>query len=546
MKLGSAPGAYILRGMQNQRPNFVVFLTDQHRADLLGCAGHPVLRTPHIDGIAERGVRFNRFYVANPVCMPNRASLMTGRASSAHGVRSNGLPLSRDEVTFVELLRDAGYATVLVGKSHLQNNTGLPPKLERPKANASHRKPRTSLSQSRRDHLDGRFYEQEGQREWDNPYTRVMLPFYGFEQVELTTGHGDLVEGNYMAWARQQGGDVRALRGADNALPHDYVCPQAWRTAVPEALYPSTYIAEKSCDAIERLAQQDRPFFLLVSFPDPHHPFTPPGRYWDMYRPEDMPLEPSYADADWPVPPHVQAVFDERAAGRAQLEGFGAFAVNEREAREAHALSCGMVACIDDAVGRVMAKLRQRGLLDDCVLSFTSDHGDFLGDHRLLLKGPAHYDSLVRVPFLWADPMLPERRGAVTRRLASSMDLSATILDRAGIAAPWGLQGRSLMPVLENDSAVRDGVLIEEEQQRLCFGFASPPRVHTLVTDRWRMSVYRDTPFGELYDLAEDPRERINLWNEPSRVAVKADLLAQLMREQMKAVDQAPFPTALA
>ena len=248
--------------MLKKRPNFVIFLTDQHRADLLGCAGHPVLRTPHIDSIAERGVRFDRFYVANPVCMPNRASLMTGRPSSVHGVRSNGLPLPMDEVTFVELLRDAGYDTVLVGKSHLQNNTGLPPKLEWPPAPATHRAPAPELAQSRRDHLDSPLYNQEGRRDWDDPDTRVTLPFYGFGQVELATGHGDLVEGNYMAWVRSKGADVRALRGPQHALPHENSCPQAWRTAMPEELYPSAYVAEKSCEVIERLSQQqDKPFF---------------------------------------------------------------------------------------------------------------------------------------------------------------------------------------------------------------------------------------------------------------------------------------------
>ena len=205
-----------------------------------------------------------------------------------------------------------------------------------------------------------------------------------------------------------------------------------------------------------------------------------------------------------------------------------------------------MVACIDDAIGRVMGQLEQCGLLDDCVLGFTSDHSDFLGDHRLLLKGPAHYQSLVRVPFIWSDPALRERRGAVTQQLCSSLDLSATVLDRAGIASPWGMQGRSLMPVLAYDLAVRDGVLIEEEQQRRCFGFEKPPRVHTLVTDRWRLSVYRDISFGELYELVKDPLERLNRWDDASYLLVKADLLAQLISEQLKAVDQAPFPTALA
>jgi len=110
-----------------RRPNFILFVTDQQRADHLGCYGHPVLRTSAIDGLARRGVRYDACYVASPVCMPNRASLMTGRMPSVHGVRMNGIPLSTDQVTFVELLRDAGYRTALVGKSHLQNFTGHPP-----------------------------------------------------------------------------------------------------------------------------------------------------------------------------------------------------------------------------------------------------------------------------------------------------------------------------------------------------------------------------------------------------------------------------------
>ena len=527
-----------------RRPSFVLFMSDQHRADLLGCAGHPVLRTPHIDRIAAAGVRFERCYVANPACMPNRASIMTGRQSSAHGARSNGVPLSHDEVTFVELLRDAGYATALVGKSHLQNYTGLPPRLARPQAGGQ-RVPAPALDQSRRDHLDGAAYGQEGPRDWSAGANRVATPFYGFEHVDLVTGHGDLAEGNYLAWAAAQGADLRALRGPGNALPHDSRCPQAWRTAVPEELYPSRYIADAAARWLAARADSAQPFFLLVSFPDPHHPFTPPGRYWDLYRAEDMPAEPAFGDAGWAVPAHVQAVFDERAAGRAQLGGFGAFAVGEREAREAHALSCGMVACLDDAVGRVLAQLERDGRRDDTVLGFTSDHGEFLGDHRLLLKGPAHYQSLIRVPLLWADPGLG-RAGAVTHQLASSIDLPATVLARAGIQAPWGMQGHSLLPVLAHDAPERDAVLVEEEQQRLCFGFDRPPRVHTLVDARWRLSVYRDAPFGELYDLQADPRERVNLWDAPSHVAVQAALLARLVREQIAAVDSAPFPTALA
>jgi arylsulfatase A-like enzyme len=104
-----------------RRPNFLLFITDQHRADHLGCYGNRVVRTPNIDSIAARGARFDHFYVANAICMPNRATLMTGRMPSLHGVRYNGIPLSLEAVTFVELLAAAGYSTALVGKSHLQN-----------------------------------------------------------------------------------------------------------------------------------------------------------------------------------------------------------------------------------------------------------------------------------------------------------------------------------------------------------------------------------------------------------------------------------------
>ncbi len=108
-------------------PNFLLIVTDQHRWDHVGAYGNRVLRTPNIDAIAARGWLAERFYVASPACMPNRASLMTGRLPSLHGARHNGIPLSLGAATFVELLREAGWRTSLVGKSHLQNMPGLPP-----------------------------------------------------------------------------------------------------------------------------------------------------------------------------------------------------------------------------------------------------------------------------------------------------------------------------------------------------------------------------------------------------------------------------------
>ena len=272
-----------------EAPNFLIVITDQQRADFLGCYGHQILRTPNIDAIAARGTCFSNCYVASPVCMPNRASLMTGRMPSVHHVRSNGIPLTRDAVTFVDLLRDAGYATALIGKSHLQNFTGRPPAFPVAQPPPGYQRPSPALSQAVRSELGQPPYEQESPGSWAHPNTHVETPFYGFDHVRLVTGHGDRVGGDYRQWLRERTPEADTLLEPNPGLPHDYVCPQAHRTRIPEELYSTAYIAGEAERYLADRAGADRPFFLMVSFPDPHHPFNPPGRYWDMYRSRRIP-----------------------------------------------------------------------------------------------------------------------------------------------------------------------------------------------------------------------------------------------------------------
>ena len=254
-----------------KRPSFILYITDQHRADYLGCYGHPLLKTPHIDALAGQGVAFDRFYVASPVCMPNRASLMTGRMPANHGVRMNGIPLSQRNVTFVELLRDAGYKTALIGKSHLQTFSGKPPLQKIPDPRPGYQRAAGPLREDVRHALQPQIYATEDPDFWSGPQPAVPSPFFGFDHVELVTGHGDGVGGDYTAWLRERAPDAAALIGAENQLPHDYVCPQAIRTAVPEELYSTTYIAERAEAWLADQVDDDRPFFLMVSWPDPHH-----------------------------------------------------------------------------------------------------------------------------------------------------------------------------------------------------------------------------------------------------------------------------------
>ena len=545
--MGSTARATARDARNEELPNIVLIVTDQQRADFLGCYGHPVLRTPHLDRLAATGTRFDRCYVASPVCMPNRASIMTGRMPSVHRVRMNGIPLSSEENTFVELLRLRGYTTALIGKSHLQNMVDVEPHVAAAVPQSGKwRPPRDAAEAIRR--ANGYDYEQELPARWrGHEPIRIATPFYGFEHVKLCTGHGDLAGGHYYQWLRREYPSADGLRGPEHALPHAYVAPQAWRTRLPEELYPTRYIEEESAAFIRRYAAgpRRRPFFLAMSFPDPHHPFTPPGRYWDMYRPEDQPLPASFECPD-NVLPQVRWARKERARLGKAGDGYGAVAINRREALEASALTCGMISMIDDAVGGLSAVLGEGGLARNTIIVFTSDHGEFLGDHGLLLKGPVHLHSLIRVPLIWHDPT---RQGAaVSSELASSVDIAATILDRAGVAPYNGMQGRSLLPLISNEKAGegRNAVLIEEDAQEAHLGFERPPRIRTLVTARYRLSIYGRTGHGELFDLVNDPDELHNRWTCPEFRAVRSQLIEELALSEMDAVDCSPMPVYLA
>jgi len=525
-------------GRPGGRPNVLLITTDQHRADHLGCAGDRLLVTPHLDALAQRGVMFERCHVASPVCMPNRAALMTGRMPSAAGVRMNGVPLPLQTRTFVDQLREAGWTTALIGKAHLQPMTARPA--------AWRGQGEGPRDQATSDLRVGEAYGQESVMRWADPAHRLRLPYYGFEHAQLCLEHGDQVGGDYERWLRAQGADPARLCGRGNALPAEVPAVlDAWRTRLPEELHPTRYVALRTIEwlrAHQAGAQREHPFFVHCSFPDPHHPFNPPGRYWDLFDPADVTL-PAHCGAATPADvPLKRALHAEQAAGQRPMGTSRAIAVTPEEARVAIALNHGAIAFIDEAVGRVLEHLRVSGLDRSTVVIFTSDHGDFMGDHGLLNKGPLHYQGLLRVPLIWADPQ--EGPGGRDPRLCSTLDLATTVLARCGLRAAHGLQGHDLRTPRE--AVRRDAVLVEEEAHHRYPGAPFPLRVRTLVTGRWRLSVRADEPWGELYDLADDPLEQTNLWSDPSHTAVRADLTARMVQEMQRHTDDVPLPMQVA
>lgn len=518
----------------SRKPNFLFIITDQHRADHLGCYGNEIVKTPNIDTIANNGRRWNKFYVANPICMPNRASIMTGRMSSLHGARHNGIPLSRDHTTFVELLRDAGYATGLIGKSHLQSFTGLPASnLFQPDAELT--TPRENLRDAFKHNRHSRDYDLELVPNWKTPLAdRMGDDFYGFEHVEIAADHADAAAGDYLLWARVQNPDFDNLVGPQNALPDDRInAPQAWRTAVPEELYSTHWIADRANTFLSEHAKSDAPFFLQMSFPDPHHPFTPPGKYWDMYNPDNIPLPESFGKGDLPPINAMREALENNTDPR---DNQNPFFVTDREARELIALTYGSITMIDDAIGGVLAHLKETGLSDNTIVIFTTDHGDYMGDHGLMLKLLLHFQGLIRVPFIWHDPTT-KTAGKVDVGLSSSIDISATILARAGIQAYNGIQGRDLL-----STSPPEAIIVEEDSQRQMTGFDRPQRIRTIVTDRYRMSLRQGENWHELFDLQADPLEIDNRYDDPQFNDIQRELTEKMLRRTIELQDYAPLP----
>lgn len=536
--------------MTAHRPNILFITTDQQRADHLGCYGNATVETPNIDSLAERGTRFDQFYVACPICMPNRVAILTGRMPTTNGTRHNGIPLPLDAVTFVDLLRAGGYHTALVGKGHFQNITGQALDEANLFPNVTNLDtPPEELSDASRTRRSGADYEHEFMPHWhENPYrSDPPLPYYGFDFVRFANGHSDHVQGHYNAWLAERHGHPDGLRGRDNALSApELTAPQAWRTAMPEELYPTSYIEEQTRSFVDLHLEErsEDPFFIHCSFTDPHHPFTPPGRYFDMYDADKMPLPASFDHIDENEPIMLKRLRQEHIQGLARAEGPLPFCVNEKEAKQILALTYGMISMVDDAVGRLLDHLKDRGIADDTIIIFSSDHGDFMGDHGLMLKHGLHYEGVLRVPFIWADPY--DKGPAASDRCGSSVDISASILARVGLAPNNGNQGVDLFAPSTDGPMARKGILIEEDELGAHLGTKDGLRTRTYIHDTWRITMWQGMDGGQLYDRSADPHEMHNLWFDSDQQPKKAELMEAMLREMIRLGDTSPYATHVA
>lgn len=516
-----------------QPPNFLVIMTDQQRADHLGCYGNPIVKTPTLDTLAARGIRFDQFYVSNPICQPNRAALATGQLTTVNGCRKNGIPLSLNSTTYADVLRGAGYRTGLVGKAHFQNVS--PMAALTPTHRGIGRAPTSPFDLSMRAQRSGPKYENEIRTHWTrDPERDIPRPYYGFDHLALCIGHGDQVEGHYTGWLRDKLGDAPDPRGRDAAIgdgPQDR--PQIWRTSVPESLYPTSYVGEQAQAFLED--PDDRPFLLVASFPDPHHPFTPPGRYFDMYDPADIPLPASFGHptrARNDLPAHLQRIYE---IGDDKPDAYWPFHADPDTVRRMTALNYGSITMIDDWVGRILDTLARSGKSENTHIIFMSDHGDYMGDHGTVLKHGVHSRGQIRVPMIWTAPGSVQATSDIQ---GSAIDFAPTLLARAGIQQPIGMQGRDILA----EDAANLPVLIEDAG--LAFADkAGQTASRTLVHDNWRMTLFEGSLLGELYDYDQDAHELSNLWADPAASQRKAEMLHLIAERQLALQSATLIPT---
>lgn len=513
------------------RPNVLFLITDQHRADHVGFGGNPVVRTPNLDALAGRGTVFENAWVANPICMPNRSTLLTGRVPTAHGVIFNDRSLDWGANTHARQFRQAGYRTALIGKSHLQH--GMSRNSVEP----------VDAEGAIDDPYEPGWNTFEDFERYEGGPPEIPGSFYGFDHVELAIDHGSRITGHHLHWALDKGG-----RYEDLVVPYDESSPaeqrhrswwQIYRAPYDPALHSSSFVADRTVAFIEEAAAAGDPWLAWASFPDPHHPMCPPGDWFDRHRPEDMELP---ATIDDPLTDavgyirHVSRIHPSKQRMWVQPCGV---AGDYDLVRAAIAATYGMIELIDDRVGQILDAVERLDQSRDTIVVFTSDHGDMMGDHHLMLKGRMHYRGTLQVPLIIADPRRARSRTpSRTRSLVGSLDMTPTLLELGGLTPYDGIQGTSLVPVLDDaEAGVRDHVLIEDDlPSALAAQRRAATKVRTLVTDTCKYTRFSNGE-EQLFDLQADPDELSPLGH--SDPAARANMVERLAAALIDVADDA-------
>lgn len=487
------------------QPNILLITTDEMRFDHLGLMGLKGIDTPNLDRLGREGIHFNRGYTSSPICTPARLTLLTGQYPSIHGGYSIGVtPDPFPKQTLPGILGESGYATALIGKSHFV------------------------CREDENRHLTGQ----------DNPPVEFFAnntgPSDGFDYVQIATHHttNGKPECHYQAWLEEKGVDYSQWF-PDVHGKHDHQQTGVWN--IPVEYHDSTWITTKTLERIDDC--EDSPWFIWASYNDPHEPFLCPEPWFSSVRADEIELYEGYREGEFDdKPPFYNKVFQTGVWGEAYENepGNGVpcafrrknFETDEKQ-MEAMQATLGMIAMIDHEVGQLISALEKKGMADNTIVVFTTDHGDIHGNHSLWHKGLFAYEDCQRIPFLAWGPGLVKAQGT-SEALVNLVDLPRTFMSMAGISTPQGVQGEDLTPIFSGEKeSVQDETLVELQATKKIYQ-------QSFITDCYKLIVYRDESYGELYDLQLDPDQYTNLWDKPECAGIKAELMHRFVQFNMK------------
>jgi len=451
----------------DRQPNLLFIYADQHRADVLGCAGNDIVMTPHLDRLATEGVRFDQTWTESPICQPARASLLTGRYPNDHGVLGNfGGDCQPEWDTFPRRLQEAGYTTASIGKTHFSTwPMGAEPGTPAPTDEW--------IGSFGFDHVVEEFDKYVHLFDVETPYMRFLREHDALEPYQ------EVVQANF------RGGD-RHWNGVTSPLPQE--------------LDLTCFLADEAQQWLDR-RPNDVPWFLQLSFVQPHVPLMGDPVWGDHYAKTAIERtarsEPISTTDEWAT--HLNGLrnhsHSELLTDEFVLAG----------ARQYYA----MVSLIDQRIGDLLAQLEKKGQLDNTWIVYSADHGEMLGDHGLMAK-MNFYRSSVRVPLIMRPP--GGTNGRVETEPVQAFDVAATLLDAGTATALDGAPSRSLVTLVTGGggTARRHAVSMIRMRPRL-------PTWQAITDGQWRATFNADTgEVSELFDLVADPDEVTNRASDPS------------------------------
>jgi len=451
------------------RPNILIIMPDTHRADALGCV-NPTVKTPHLDRLAAAGTNFTHCCTVSPLCMPARASVVSGLDVHNHHMWANRGRLPENDETFFHHLQRAGYLTAHVGKSHYYDHGGV------------------------------------NMHDWE-PYMYAR----GIEYVHETTGPWATVStDSYLTEYLDAHGLLETFRD-DYQKRRGDAFRATWPSPVPAEHHPDSYVGKQAIEFIEKHTD-DRPWCLFVGFGGPHDPWDAAGEYATLHNAADMlPAVPAE-----PVPDTLS----DRA--KEHLLGHRIEKATAEEVAKLRVLYAGKVALIDHWIGEMMKTLEARGERENTVVVFWSDHGDFTGDHARIHK-QTFYEGALRVPLIVSWPG-HFAEGVTSDALVENIDVFPTILDAAGCEPSARCTARSLVPLATGETTEGRDVVLSEVLDWVGRTMMVRTRTHKYACDE----------FGEgymLFDLANDPDEQTNLIGRDDARDLERDMRELLLRE---------------